>query len=348
MFPGTLAHVWLEAWYNSGLDNGAAWNAMSKVFRETDLSMMDWSEIDDIWETVQQVTKNYATKYAQHDATWQIVATELTFAIPLDDEIGYTGTIDLIVRDKRDGKIYFLDHKTTSSLDSYDKNSDLDRQISRYWWALQQLISGKGLVKVDNLPEYMQSYHGDDFVPIQMYYPLGIKLEGAEIGGFIYNLILKDYPVPPKVLKNGSLSKDKSQKTTYEMYMNALKEQHLNTFRYNVEALGKDASLTAFVEPYKDMLIHLANNPKEFFRRINVHRTQSEIDASIEELYATALDMKQAQLSEQVKWGTTRIYRNITHECPWCPFQPLCAAEIRGDNVQFLKDSLYTVEPTER
>lgn len=305
---GSLFHKFLEVTYsqNSGI---VGERAMMDLFYETDLSHMEAFEVSDISEMARKVAWNYREKYYLEDRlTWDVIATELTFEVPLTEDVVYTGTIDLIVRDRGDNKIYFLDHKTTTSIDMYDKNSDMDRQISRYWWALQKIQQGHGKIKV-----------GDDFENVKstMFYD-GIK--DLEIGGFVYNIILKDYPVSPRVLKSGALSKDKSQNTTYEMYV-----QEIST-------LGLDSN------DYADILEHLKERPREYFRRLAVHRTQSEINAAIEEMYMTVQDMR-----------SPLMYRNITKDCSWdCPFQPICASEISGGNTEYLKESLYLVEPIER
>jgi hypothetical protein len=34
-------------------------------------------------------------------------------------------------------KFRFMDHKTVSSISMYEEKAVMDRQISRYWWALK-------------------------------------------------------------------------------------------------------------------------------------------------------------------------------------------------------------------
>lgn len=340
---GTAMHKYLEVYYSGGSHRNALY-AVQDLIEQTDTSQMDELDYQEMVETLNTVIENYNKRYELDFQDWEVIATELTFAIPLDDEIGYTGTIDLIVRNKSDGKIYLVDHKTTNSIEKYDKNSDMDRQISRYWWALQQLQQGNGFIK--------NTSSSQDIVPWVMrgeweteYH----KYLGGEIGGFIYNIILKDYAVPPKVLKNGSLSKDKSQKTTLQLYANKLAELGLLIPEVVYTDEGQKI-VHSIPEEYDEIMDHLEQNPREYFRRIRVTRTQSEIDASIEELYATARDMS------VTKWSVAHpgvvdynaVYRNITKECPWCPFQPICQASMSGGNVDFLMRELYTVESTER
>jgi hypothetical protein len=208
--------------------------------------------------------------------------------VPLTHTTTFTGTIDLIVKDK-DDNLWFVDHKTTNSIEKYEKNAKMDRQINRYWWAIQQLADGKGKILSHDNVELQHPY------------------------GFIYNIILKDYPTPPKVLKNGSLSKDKSQKTTYEMYLNAIAEYDLQE------------------SDYSDILEILSTQTDKFFKRVEVFRNQNEIDATMTEVIAVTQDMEKASL-----------YRNITNDCHWdCQFKDLCLAEIDGSDSSWLKQTLY-------
>jgi hypothetical protein len=111
------------------------------------------------------------------------------FAIPLTDDDIYTGTIDLVLREKSTGRVWFADYKTTTSIDRYDKASDMDRQISRYWWALQQLASGLGQVFNQKNNTWDSIFNSRLFDDLTAPY------------GFFYNIILKSYPVAPKTVR---------------------------------------------------------------------------------------------------------------------------------------------------
>jgi hypothetical protein len=313
LFFGTLFHRFLEVLYNNG-QQGTANEEMVRMFRETDTSSIYQQELDDLWLMAQTVADNYYNHWWENDQNWKVLATELRFEIPLDEHVTFTGTIDLVY--ELDGKIYFMDHKTTASLDKYEKNSVMDRQISRYWWALQQIQNGKG---------YVYDKNGNKH-PATVFQP---RLNGKPLVGFVYNIILKDYPEPPKVLKDGSLSKAKNQKTTYNLFMKA------------VDDLGFSP------DDYKDIIDYLKQTPREFFRRVEVHRLQPEIDASIEEFYYTAMDLK--DLRKWLERGVKEAaYRNITNDCSWdCQYKDICVAGFDGSDVNFLVDALYTREEKE-
>lgn len=300
LFFGTLFHKFVEVWYAYGKDFERAFAAMEYLYTTTDTQGMPQTDLDDLWAMACKVVVNYHQTYAGVDM-FKVLAQELTFALTLDREGRvYTGTIDLVYGVDSQ-HIDFSDHKTTVSLDKYEKNARMDRQISRYWWALQQILKGKGMLKVNG--EWVKTTETDFYKAVQ----------GKEIRQFVYNIVLKDFPEPPKVLKSGKLSQAKDQKTTYELYLQ------------EIEKLGQNT------EDYKDFLQFLQESPKQFFRRVEVQRNQSEIDAAIREAYETIQDM-----------DNPRVYRNITSDCTWdCPFRDVCIAGMDGSNVNLLLTTLF-------
>lgn len=272
---GSAIHRFLELWYSDrrALD---AIKAMNDYIMEN-AEGLDDVQISDMIDLCEGICKNYVAQYG-YDHNWTVRAVEVPFSVQLDDNTNYIGTIDLVVEDE-DGHIWFIDHKTTASLGIYDKNSDMDRQISRYWWALEQL--------------------------------------GYNVHGFIYNIILKEVPQEPKVLKSGQLSKDKSQKVTAKMYRDAIELHGLNA------------------EDYADLLQFLEEQPKEFFRRLKVERSEAERLAAIDEMEDVIEDIRTARSH----------YRNITKDCHWdCPFKALCVAEMDGSNADHIRTELFKVK----
>lgn len=275
---GSAIHKFLELWYSEHRALEAI-DAMKEYIYENTKGM-DQVDIDGMVDLARGVCVNYVQHYGV-EPDWTVLAVEKQFSIQLNDGNTYTGTVDMIIEDG-DGHVWFIDHKTTNSLDIFDKNSDMDRQISRYWWALEQL--------------------------------------GYKIHGFIYNIILKDVPVEPKVLKSGALSKDKAQKTTYDMYMEAIEYNRLK------------------VADYEDFLQYLKDFPKEFFRRIEVVRTDLEKFHAISEMLEVVYDIQDKQVNG-------RWYRNITKDCHWdCQFKTLCVAEMDGSNADHIRHELFTVK----
>lgn len=325
LFTGTLIHKFLEVLYDKW-DALKAENAMKTFYEKTDTEGQDQLQLQEIWSLARNVCEHYVRTWLEIDQDHTTIATELEFMVVLDHETGvvFTGTIDYVYKDA-DGHIWFMDHKTTSSIDKYEKNSTMDRQISRYWWALQQISLGVGRVM------NKETGNWEVFQP----------LLGKDIYGFQYNVILKDVPKKPELLKKGGLSKAKNQKTTFELYMEAINEHELNLADYN------------------DILTHLQLQGNRYFKRVDVYRTESELHAAIYEFYYTAEDMAglsnglflvkdpaNAAMFEATNHDPrNKLYRNITSDCQWdCEFKSLCQAEIEGVNTAFLLASSYEKE----
>jgi hypothetical protein len=276
---GSAIHKYLESLYRF-LDHKQAKSTMLEYLQQE--SALAEEQFEEMKDLCLNICENYFMTY-QLDLSWAGLLVESEFKIALDDETNYIGTVDLLVKDK-DGLIWLVDHKTTNQIDIFDKNSDMDRQISRYWYAMDTMF-----------PTW-------------------------KVDGFIYNIILKDYPQPPKQLKSGALSKDKSQKTNLYLYLQAIKDNNLKE------------------EEYEDFLDYLDQNPKEFFRRVKIERTEQERLAAIDEMEDVILDIRDKQ-------SNGRWYRNITKDCHWdCAFKTLCQAEMDGSNADHIRTELFKVK----
>ena len=281
---GTAIHAGLEAWYNSfSFPYEVKYAVMLKAFIETVNSQLRELE-DNPHFTVDSETEqefeerrvlgtgmlNYYADYSMKNDSFEVVDVEYEFQIPLFDSVVYEGKIDLIVRDSH-GEIYLIDHKTAGRLGGTGW-LDVDTQISSYCWALWE--------------------------------------EGYNVAGFTYNQLFKGYPKRPNVNKNGSLSKDKNQHTTYDMYCEALEEEGLDS---------KD---------YTDMLDHLKNNPKEYVRRRTVTRSESELEQQRSIIMSEAREM----VNDPV------IYPNPNEfNCNSCKFFEPCLARLeQSDPYDFL------------
>ena len=319
LFFGSLFHKFVEVLYIKQSPS-MAHAEMEDMFRATNTSRMDQVELDEVWDLAVNVTENYVKMWWEKDRKIRVIATEFTFAIPLANGIVYTGTIDLIWLDE-EGRLWFADHKTTIAISKYVDKADMDRQISRYFWALQQLAAGNGYVWSHKLEKWMPASHWAE------------EYQVPQPHGFIYNIILKDYPEPIELLKKGGMSVAKAQKTTYDMYLQAL-------IGYGFAVMSPDNVVIAD-DKYLEMLNHLKNqedeNGNKFFRRMKVYRQPEELDAAIQEFYATAHEMVQMrekiESGEYMKMDYDPLYRNITDDCGWdCGTKGLCQSTMDGSS----------------
>ena len=132
---------------------------------------------------------------------------------------------------------------------------------------------------------------------------------GIKIAGVVYNELVKNFPEPPKVLKSGKLSQDKQQNTTYALYVEALAEHGLS------------------MVGYEDFLQYLLDNPREYFRRTQVQRSQRELRLMGERIALEAIDML----------SNPSIYPNPNRfKCGRCSFRGACVAYSDGSDYEYI------------
>jgi hypothetical protein len=308
LFFGTAFHKWLENYYNSGCNKLLADLETSTWINEQDTKDMDQIAIDDMMSLMRGVAEHYHNTYGETDKNFKVIETEMEFLVKLDEDLFMTGTIDLVY--EVDGKIRFMDHKTVSSISMYEEKAVMDRQISRYWWALKMIAAGIGRVK---------DKENDVWITSQ-------ALKDKTIDGFDYNLIAKDFPKEPKVLKSGKLSTDKSQKTTFDLYVKKLQELHLDGNEYN------------------EHLKFLYDKPNQFHSRVDVKRSAAELESAAWEFSYTSDDIHDVKMmiTENPQSIEPLTYRNITNNCMhMCQFKSLCQTAIDGGNVDMVKNLGY-------
>lgn len=132
---------------------------------------------------------------------------------------------------------------------------------------------------------------------------------GEQVRGFMYNELFKKAPHPPKVLAKGGLSQDKRQNTTYELYEQTIREHGLDP------------------APYDGMLKYLREQPNDYFRRTQQHRSAREIAVQGTYVLAEARDM----------YDNPSIYPN-THKfnCNSCDFLAPSIVASEGGDVEFM------------
>lgn len=189
--------------------------------------------------------------------------------------ICYHGTMDRIVCDKY-GRYWVLDYKTAKGADT--NKLDTDDQISAYLWAFE-------------------------------------KWFGIKPYGFIYLQLTKEAVQEPKRLKNGELSVDKKQKTTYSL----LKQEIINDY----------GTVNAAPAKLIQFLNHMASieSPEgdRFIRWDFVKRTPEQIRSTEEHIMGELRHML---------WDDLYCYPTPTRDCIWdCPCRDLCLALDRKDEI---------------
>jgi len=182
-----------------------------------------------------------------------------------------------------------------------------------YLWEIKTTRSINERLKMLDLEEQADSYAID-----------AQQMLGEPIAGIIYMLIRKAIPETPEILKNGCLSQNKRIDTTFEHYLACIRAHHKH-----------EATRDFISAKYGDFLQHLLDNANPFFMRICIRRTQEQLIAARNELYAVAREMTNPRIP---------IYHHGQPSCNWCVFREPCVAIQQGkhDEAERLLRENYT------
>lgn len=162
---GGLFHDELDRMYTNGdFDEGEARlrisKACAKASRQEGLTSDDSEKIFMQQAIAMGAVKGYANKYLEADLKlWEVVEAEGAFKIEMPGGWSYWGKTDLVIKEKKSGKIKLVEHKTAGKLDAaYVAKLPLDNQILGYAWAkLEQKVKLQGVIyNVTKKPQIRQ------------------------------------------------------------------------------------------------------------------------------------------------------------------------------------------------
>jgi hypothetical protein len=180
---------------------------------------------------------------------------------------GMEGRLDAVV--ESENIPFIVDHKTSAQYPSWER-IQMDLQMLFYSFALHD-----------------------------------IKRYGG-VAGTIWNFISTSVPQPPRVLKDGSLSKDRSQRTTQRLY------------RAEIEARGlKFSDYADFIQTLDD---------SRYSNQFEILVTEAQIDWISHLLEASVLRMADLSLDR------CRPLPGNPTNCTYCEFQRLCS-DMRTRNI---------------
>lgn len=298
---GDVMHAALEAYYLSGRNLTdclaqfeVSWQLQDAQLQEQFLGFYGEGIGEEWWEykAKGETTLRYYAQFDKKDPFFdEIIAVnieERAFVeiLGLDGEAlpGHpllSGKIDVVGFRKGKKRPSIMDHKNLAS--AHDSRAlDMDDQLTGYCYIYWRL---------------------EDVVPFEA----------------VYNVLVKDPPKPPRILNDGSLSKDKSQRTTYDLYLAAIKEHGLKR--------GDYAEILGFLRD---------KGWSQFFRREGVQRSVDELRSFERRLYYEYTDM------QRVLEDPGYAYPNPGQRtCPGCSVMPLCQAIEEGGDPEYIRDSMY-------
>ncbi len=286
---GTAMHNGLEALYKTAdieksrgvLDQFMLTDLRTFAGEHPDIWESCSQEFDDLYGLCLSVFDNYVL-YDQADplalSYGRVLEVEQTLKYTLfeDDKFGkvsLVGRVDLVLQ--RDDGIWVVDHKTSGSMPSF-AGLDVDEQLTGYAFLL---------------------FHKKQILP----------------QGLVYNVLIKDLPNEPKENKDGSLSKDISQKTVYALYTDAM-------IRKEIDLDNPDYS--------KILDVLRAKGWSSFFARSSATRNLAELSSFRNHAVRKAHDIVKIFKNPMVEAYPTATNWN----CSYCSFLGVCKSmEDGGD-----------------
>lgn len=287
LLRGTCCHEMIEAKAN-GLD---PWEIYDNFIKQNKNIFEEEEELyGNLEEMISNIMEGYFLYYKNDNLKPVSINgkfAEHKFSVPLIENIILEGFIDMIVEDEK-GNYWLMDHKTHKTLPQGDiAYSNI--QSALYVWAWGKMVE----LGLWDLP-----------------LPRGV----------VWNYIRWKDPSKPKLLKDGSMSKNSNIDTTWRIYRKALIEAGLNP------------------EDYKDMEQILDGRDNEFYVRHYLPLNQKIISSILSDTISTALQIKRAPTLDD---------RNITRDCSWCEFYPLCQAELKGLDSDLIRKCEYQTRVSE-
>jgi hypothetical protein len=309
---GDLWHGALETYYETlkeyqdrGHSADVAWaeelaaNRYQDLYDETTEQLKQdlggaWSIVEQAYremgELGMEMLNNYLDRERRYPLLDEIIRVEFRVNVAIRTEGGRKiGTLSVKADcvGRKDGELVVVDHKTAGREHS-SAQLDLDDQLTAeaYSWFLHS---------------------------------------GEMPSGAIYNVALKKAPKPPKLIKKGkALSQNKTQITTYDLYVQAIRD---NGFDLN---------------DYGDMLnvlLELKNSGEDLpFRREYTPRSESQLAAFERDLREEFRDMKAVAAHPE------RAYPNPSpFNCPSCPVRVACLTIQDGGDVEAVIKAEYKV-----
>lgn len=140
----------------------------------------------------------------------------------------------------------------------------------------------------------------------------------VNIEGTCWDYIRSKPPAYPQILKNGELSK-RGLDTLPTRLLEFAREHNLKVDKHTMESATK--------------------NRQRYFQRIFTPTKRGLVDKVFNDFLETAREARDLHGKSKSK--------NIDRHCDWCEFEPICRAELRGDDTSFIRKRDYYVSESD-
>lgn len=261
---GIAMHKALEKWYkHQDLNRGI--DAITRYYAENKPDTGDMGDVQRWIISGEMIQKIFARYVDQYqDEKFEVINTEIEFDIDFE-KFRLRGFVDLLV--KENGLYWLVEHKTARTIDEkYMMRLTMDYQSICYIYAIEKIMN--------------------------------IKIQGV-----IYNMILKQLPKKPKILKSGQLSTDKSRNVELIDVLKAISKHKLDP------------------DDYSHYLDYLRNIKKKYFFRERLVFPRESVREFEKEMIQTVDDIIHTKENEY--W-----YKNTSNCVTFgvCNFYDICTA----------------------
>lgn len=157
-------------------------------------------------------------------------------------------------------------------------------------------------------------------------YDAVLQLLGEDpVTGVMWDYLRTKLPSKPELLKSGGLSQATKIDTTREVY---LREIH----KHGLDPRG-----------YQPILEHLESKRDQFYRQVKLPINQQTGQEVLQDLISTSLLLIALTQVKECGSGFDPFTRNLTRDCSWCDYAPLCHAELRGEDTSYMRKHDYIV-----
>ncbi|AZS06681.1 exonuclease [Streptomyces phage Hiyaa] len=139
---GTMWHKILDSHYTA-LKHGGGKREVATAVAERVQDFRNVGKDPDVIDLLMWMYEGYLEKWGL-DEEWEILKVEYKTIVPLKYRNGKLSrfdlkmVIDLVVRDRRTGKVWLIDHKSHAALPK-ERELELDDQFGLYTWGLREL-----------------------------------------------------------------------------------------------------------------------------------------------------------------------------------------------------------------
>jgi hypothetical protein len=322
---GTEIHAGLERWYDPALWTGTqgarralaqlafqeSWRKHRNMYEKYNLLSAEVLEEHLAWKELgTKMLDNYFTWSASRDKDLTPVYTEIEFEVPVTiphDGLTLPPEFGLNVSTQPASLTYHgnpIVYQGRIDLIVQDKDG--------FYW----LVDHKTAARFEDTTEFLIRDEQCKSYAWAIQRMLGINVRGV-----IYNELYKGSPEEPKRLnstrKGLSFSTNRQQDTNFELALETFKREDRAALRAGL---------------YDDYLTYLKEEGREFVRRNRITYTDTMLDILGGQICREAIDM----LSEP------SIYPNPTRwNCRWCDFKIPCEAQLDGQPIDWMKDTLF-------